>query len=301
MNIQQIKKLNFNKFKHINSRVYDNPVYIKTCRIENRKIIQTDIGLFIIIYTGSYISKKSECLYTNGDKYIGTFIQHNDTYKRHGIGKMIYANDQYINSYNGQWKYDKMDGTATIIYKNKLIMHKIKYYNNYHITFKNIYNMQIIKRPVMNDYIIINYKRYDLPFRFNDLIPFNIFVNDNTFFLDIDKNINNDDIICPISLNIIIDPIITSCNHTFCATSFQSNIINCPLCRTKIDTYKTNDKIIDLYKKYPFKINNIEISLDKLNNLYKLITKINNKMYNYIDNYNNFINYYDPSNFIFFI
>ena len=55
---------------------------------------------------------------------------------------------------------------------------------------------------------------------------------------------------CPICLESLDTPAISNCNHKFCKNCIDELIntkkFNCPLCRTKITTIKTNDSLTSL-------------------------------------------------------
>jgi hypothetical protein len=77
----------------------------------------------------------------------------------------------------------------------------------------------------------------ELPFRLENISELSIFqedVNANTDNLtpeEIEK------ITCPISLSIMSEPIMTSCNHLFCKKNLEKCGDKCPICRQQILHY----------------------------------------------------------------
>ena len=61
-------------------------------------------------------NSKSKMTYANGDVYYGELRNG----KRHGKGKMTYANDEFIDNevYDGEWKNGKKHGKGKMIYEN---------------------------------------------------------------------------------------------------------------------------------------------------------------------------------------
>ena len=104
-----------------------------------------------------------------------------------------------------------------------------------------------------------------IPFDISSFDEFCIKIN-----AEIIHNINTEQLCCPISLDIMIEPVITSCGHTFCKTQLDKCNNACPLCRTKILYYLPDYNLINIYKTQTFMMNNIEITYDELKDINKI-------------------------------
>jgi hypothetical protein len=208
------------------------------------------------IFEGSMSIKfeKGKMTYKNGDIYEGSLMGS----KRNGLGKMVYKNGDI---YDGEWNSDKFYGNGTITYVNGnkvIFMNSLKENQNIIIT-KNI-NKSIIQF-MQNNKII---EKLEMPDCIHNIDNFtdlkNIVKNEivaDTF------DLSNDEfeiLYCPISLNIMSDPIITSCGHTFCKKSIDKCDNKCPLCREQILYYLANNDIIDMLHKINFKFLEKQIS-----------------------------------------
>jgi hypothetical protein len=204
------------------------------------------------IFEGSVNIKleKGKITYLNGESYEGSFIG----YKKHGHGKMITKNG---NSQEGTWKNDKFMGNGKITFSNGdmiIFSDTLDSNKNIIITKKNkIKKIQITK----NNKII---EEINLPECMHEIDNIDDLKNilKNNMKLDTQNLSENEieKISCPISLNTIIEPIITSCNHTFDKRQLEKYIHNetnsCPLCREPILYILPNEEIIELLLKIKY-------------------------------------------------
>jgi hypothetical protein len=86
----------------------------------------------------------------------------------------------------------------------------------------------------------------------------------------LDDNISDDEfenIKCIISYNIMIEPILLSCGHTFDKIYLIKNMMyrnTCPLCKTEIRNYIIDKNILEKIDKYNFSFNEQKISMDDI-------------------------------------
>ncbi|XP_037533894.1 E3 ubiquitin-protein ligase rnf168 [Nematolebias whitei] len=56
-----------------------------------------------------------------------------------------------------------------------------------------------------------------------------------------ESTLNRDDCLCPVCLEIFIEPVTLPCTHTFCKSCFLESVdkstLCCPLCRKRISTW----------------------------------------------------------------
>jgi hypothetical protein len=163
----------------------------------------------------------------------------------------------------GSWKNNSFNGIGTIKYNENYI---ISYYgkfcdqNNVALIIKdNNYYVQITKNFVF-------LKALKLPVQIKTLDELKIFfANFNVDTKDLTmEEIEN--IKCPISISIMFDSVITSCNHTFSQKTIQK-CPECPLCRQMIKFYIPNDYILNIIKKLKFRYNDKDFDISEIENL----------------------------------
>jgi hypothetical protein len=225
------------------------------------------------VFEGSMSIKfeKGKMTYKNGDIYDGCFVGS----KRNGLGKMTCKNGDI---YEGEWNNDKFYGNGIILYANGnkvIFMNSLKENQNIIMT-KNI-DKSIIQFT-QNNKIIEKLEIPDCIHNIDNIMDLKNIIK-NEIVADT-TNLSNDQLeilCCPISINIMSDPIITSCGHTFCKKSIDKCNDKCPLCREQILYYLPNNDIINILCKmnfiflekrisyYDFRI--IEIIKENLNKL----------------------------------
>lgn len=212
------------------------------------------------VYEGNFynddIHGKGTMKYMNGDIYEGEF-KHN---LLHGTGIMNRANGDIE---EGSWDNGNYYGNGYVSYVNKNVkivyMDTLHKYKNFALVFvENCQYIQVLNKRKIIDVIKIPFEISS----FDDLV---IKLND-----DMIHNLDVPTLCCPISFDVMIDPVITSCNHTFCKKQLEKCDNICPLCRQRILYYFPNSHVIDIYRNSTFMMNNVEMSYDDYKNLIKL-------------------------------
>jgi hypothetical protein len=181
--------------------------------------------------------------YKNGDKYEGDFCGTG----KNGFGKMTRSTGDV---YDGEWYDDNFNGKGTIKYNGDGSI--VNYFR--HITDRE--NLILICKGDERYLQITENKKitksYDVPFKINNFEEFSIFEKEieiNTSNLTPDEI---ERITCPISLEIMFDPIKTSCNHVFCKNNLTRCNENCPICRQQILYYVPDNTIIKILQKLKY-------------------------------------------------
>jgi hypothetical protein len=218
------------------------------------------------VFEGSVNIKleKGKITYLNGESYEGSFLGS----KKHGSGIMMTKNG---NIHDGIWKNDKFMGKGKITFLNGDVIifgDTLDSAKNIIITKKNkIKKIQI----TINNKII---EEINLPECMHDIENIDHLKNILKNNIKIDtQNLSENEIekiSCPISLNTIADPIMTSCNHTFDKKQLEKHMSkqnnNCPLCREPIYYILPNEEILELLLKVKYFFIDKEISyFDSLN------------------------------------
>jgi hypothetical protein len=198
--------------------------------------------------------------YKNGDVYEGSF---SETVK-HGFGKLECANGDV---FEGEWNNNVFNGNGTIKFKNGRI---ISYYKQ----IKSPENMILISENNKNYLQITKNNKIlyssELPEQFKTFEDLKFLESE---FIIETESLSSDDIeriTCPVSLSVMYDPIVTSCNHTFCKKSIEKWNNTCCICRQNVLYYLPNFEILNVLKKSKYKLNDKEYNLDE----YKILDQI---------------------------
>jgi hypothetical protein len=219
-----------------------------------------------------------EINYPDGDKYIGECIC-DPGYQylcREGSGKMIYKNGDIQ---DGHWYDHEFNGQGYIHYANG---NKVMFHN----TLSNYKNLMLIER---NDETFLQYTNKAVNTIEIEKLPFKVHSFDELFLINFNEQVTVDDsdltndekkiIECPVSLDLMIEPIITSCNHAFCRFSLEKCNNICPLCRTHIMFVVPNNDYEQYYKKIKYIMPKSGKTIDS--NERKNIGKIQSMISNY--------------------
>ncbi len=202
--------------------------------------------------------EKGKMIYPNGEVYEGSFMGS----KKHGNGKLNCKNGVIQ---NGKWVNDKFFGNGSITYPNGdiiIFVNPLDKIRNIIITKKK--NTKSIRFTVDNK-VISEINIPDFMSNINNINDLEELLKNN-----IEENTDDleefekEDIKCPISLSLMVDPIVTSCNHAFCRIHLENYFNkynkNCPVCRETILYMIPNDYITDMLKKVKFNFLDAEIS-----------------------------------------
>jgi hypothetical protein len=253
------------KMTHNNGEIYEGQFY-KGKMHGTGKLINENI------YEGNFKNDfkcgKGKLILECGDIYEGNF--EDDEY--HGFGKMEYING---NIEDGIWNDGIYFGSG-YVFNNKLkvkIMHMEQ--------FDAPINIALLNKGGCQYLCSLRYKKIidtiKLPFIAQSFNEFIKLINGSSIHIT-EKENNTDQYCCPISMDTMIDPVITSCGHTFCKSTIIKCKDTCPLCREKILYFLPNDEIINVYKKATFYMNNLKFTYDDI----KIIAYVRN-LYNMIE------------------
>ena len=212
--------------------------------------------------------------YKEGDVYEGTWDDNGYKIK----GKMTYKSGDV---YDGIWVEDIFWGEGYIYSpRNKV---KISFHKNFDgknvILINEGENVYLLYEDLATNHLIGDYTKYlskvylealyesylkfgikilkKLPFSINNFEElFNIYcgteiaIDENNDLTDEEKEV----ILCPITLDIMVEPIMTSCNHAFCKTTIEKCNNICPLCRRQNVFSRPNEQVLKIYERIKFMI-----------------------------------------------
>ena len=247
-----------------NKRLFEGN--IRNCKMHGygKMIDKNDNDEIERVYEGSFnhdnLYGEGKLTFANGDVYIGNF-EDNDFW---GNGKMEYANGDIK---YGLWR--KSYFGKGYVFNNKLgvkIMYMNDFNHNDHIALLTKNNAQYV--CYMKKAKIV--ETHKLPFVFQSMDDFKKILTESAITIE---GFVDDELCCPISLDIMLTPIITSCGHMFCKSTIMKCDGTCPLCRQDIEYFLPNDEIVAKYKNSTFCMNEYKFTYDdaKLMNNLKVI------------------------------
>jgi hypothetical protein len=192
-------------------------------------------------------------------------------YEPNGKGKMIYKNGDI---YDGLWKNSEFFGSGKILYKNNNVM-------TYFQSFDHHTSLSLLSTN--NEYYLILLTEHikisdtlEIPGKISSIKEIKEIEEIEIQISEIKSSLSKEEIdmiTCPISLSIMIEPVITSCGHTFCKYSLQKYNEKCAFCRKKIEYYYPNNKINKLYEKCFFDYLEKEVKIEEIRNIIKFMEK----------------------------
>lgn len=211
--------------------------------------------------------------YKNDGTYVNGYTRSSNSKSSNEIKVKGYyrKNGTYVKGYIRSTNKSRISNISLIIKKNNLIIPTISY-DMYEVAdiFPDLFNTDDNDDSDINNEFI---KLHDMK---------------NNYKIINDENVTID-MICPISQELMFNPVKTKCSHSFDKDflyKWLSKNDSCPLCRSKIDT---NDLIIDT------------IILKKLETLEFIIDINNNSPIDEIDIITNSLKHMDINNKINFI
>lgn len=232
-----------------------------------------------------------ETRYPNGDIYVGTFDQFG---RMDGVGVKI-SNDNEI--YHGWWKHNVPDGYGIKVYNNKNVYEGNFLNSKRHGKGKWYYWDGTIYTGTLENGLKSDWGMLTVPSRNEKHLHYwknkclwgshhlkidienpeeieNLEIQNIDDLTDDEKEI----IICPISHDIAITPIITTCGHKFCYTNLVIHIKNtykmeCPLCRQDMK-YIENLDAQKVYEKCDFVINGRKVDFEEWKKIKAFIEQV---------------------------
>lgn len=263
------------KIIYKNGSVYFGKWNFETCTGEGKMLFSR------VEYNGKWINSgftgEGTINYKNDNVYEGTWDDNGYKIK----GKMIYKSGDI---YDGVWKDNVFWGEGYIHSPQNHI--KISFHKNFDgkntvliNEGKNTYLLYddffaespkyLSKRYI--DGLYSSYLEYDiktfkkLPFNidnfaqlFNTYCGTDIAIDENNDLTDEEKEA----ILCPVTLDIMVEPIITTCNHAFCKTTIEKCNNICPFCRRQIIFCRPNEQVLKIYERVKFTIVSSDVAFD---------------------------------------
>jgi hypothetical protein len=177
-------------------------------------------------------------------------------------GKIIYPNDKNYDSYEGEIFNFLPYGIGTMKYKDGSVNTNL----SHNLIFTSLNNKYYLSKK--NNDGKIN-KTISFPKEIKNINELKNQIYELATHDLSEEEIEN--LTCPISLEIMIEPIKTSCGHTFCKYSIDKCDLYCSLCRAKITNYLPNLQLMELYNKCRFKYFDIEMSIEDVRTIYQFL------------------------------
>lgn len=224
-------------------------------------------------------SMKGKIIYKDGNIYEGNLING----KKDGSGKLIYKNGDI---YEGFFANDDFFGKGYIKYSGGRIV-------SYLTKSDSGENVMFICEENTKYAIFISNNKMSSKFDLSKLPPEILVIDDLLKFLSSEiikdtKNLSEEEIesiTCPISQEIMNDPVTMNCSHSFC----KENIIKlkkklCPLCRNKFSCVIPVMDKINLLEKIIYSVGGNQITYNLVMTI-KNIFSMNANFHDFIKNY----------------
>jgi hypothetical protein len=223
---------------------------------------------------GVVISKRFKCMgsWENDQLIKGTisyetnpngfkFYEGNiSNFRPNGEGKMTYQNEEIK---DGIWEY----GQIVILHKHTLANGTV---------IKNISKNIVFYETPEEEYYLT---KKDNNGKIKKIIKFHQLINSIDELKNAVPELEKfeltgeevENLTCPLSLSIMIEPIITSCNHAFCKYNLDKWNNTCPLCRTNVIYCHPDFNKKKLYDKCIFSYFSKEMRIDEVKQIYDFI------------------------------